>query len=325
MLTDSRDEYEDTVPDELKIAEAEYQRWQGEIAAVRLPRPVLELLSRVRRRLARPSDEGTSPIYVSDRRWKKVARLLRTSAFLNGRQEVSARDLGLLRHCLWDRPEDIDYVSSVLGDELARFDFGEEVDPRAAARELGALKRRIREATVETVEEESFEPVLYRGEYVRLEGLEESRVALMWRGDWDALDTEQGARCEIFLFDEDITFSETRIFEDVRRCSEPAIRVDGRRYPVEHRRVRSTSAQTREPAEGERRAWLEEASAISNRCRAAADRAVLWKQEAAAEPHLFVEEAFSQTALSGLDLAASEFEQLRLVAERLVTQLSSRT
>ena len=323
MLTDSRDEYEDTVPDELKVSEAEYESWQRGIETVRLPPAVLELLSRVRRRLADPGAEESPSIYVSDRRWKKVARLLSTSAFLNGREEVNARDLGLLRHCLWDRPQDIDYVASVLSDELSRLDFGEEVDPRSAARDLGALKRRIREATIETVEEETFEPVLYRGEYVHLEGLEEPRVALMWRGDWDALDTEHGVPCEVFLFDENITFSETRTFDDVRRCSEPAIRIDGRRYPVEHRRVRSTSAQTREPGENERGAWLEEASAISNRCREAADRALALKQEAAAEPHLFVEEEFSEIALCALHSAASEFEQLRLVAERLVTQLST--
>jgi MoxR-like ATPase len=89
LLTDAADEYEDTVPAELKIDTEEHERWQREIAAVSVPAAVLHFLSRLRRRLAAPAErDAHEPMYISDRRWKKVAGLLRTSAFLNGREAV---------------------------------------------------------------------------------------------------------------------------------------------------------------------------------------------------------------------------------------------
>ncbi|MFW5797658.1 MAG: AAA family ATPase, partial [Spirochaetota bacterium] len=52
LLTDAMDEHEDTVPAELKVTEEEYAQWQRIRPTVELPRPVLRLLSRLRRRLA---------------------------------------------------------------------------------------------------------------------------------------------------------------------------------------------------------------------------------------------------------------------------------
>ena len=45
-------------------------------------------------------------IAVSDRRWRKVVKLLQVSALTNGRGEVSIWDCWLLQHCLWDDAED---------------------------------------------------------------------------------------------------------------------------------------------------------------------------------------------------------------------------
>lgn len=323
LLTDAADEYEDTVPAELKIDTEEHERWQREIAAVSVPAAVLHFLSRLRRRLAAPAErDAHEPMYISDRRWKKVAGLLRTSAFLNGREAVDVLDLGLLRHCLWDRPEDIPFIDGLLAEELTRFEFGEAADPRVVARELGTLKRRIRESTVQTVEEETFEPVLYRGEYVRLQGFEDAEVALMWRGDFDALSTAESVPCELFLFNEEMSFAETRTYDDVRRCEDPAVRIDGSRYPVEHRRAWSTTAHEREPDREEQEAWQAEARAISRRCAEGLAAALSMKEAGEAESHLFVEDGFAAVACAGLARAADEFEQLRLTAERLADQLT---
>ncbi|MEZ4319738.1 MAG: hypothetical protein R3F61_19635 [Myxococcota bacterium] len=44
-------------------------------------------------------------IQVSDRRWRKVVKLLQVAALTNGRSSVSIWDCWLLQHCLWDEPE----------------------------------------------------------------------------------------------------------------------------------------------------------------------------------------------------------------------------
>ncbi len=48
---------------------------------------------------------GEQQIAVSDRRWRKVVRLLQMSAWTNGRDDVSLWDCWLLQYCLWERPE----------------------------------------------------------------------------------------------------------------------------------------------------------------------------------------------------------------------------
>lgn len=48
---------------------------------------------------------GLSVPYVSDRRWKKIAGLLKMSALLNGRSRVDLSDCLLLEHLIWDRDD----------------------------------------------------------------------------------------------------------------------------------------------------------------------------------------------------------------------------
>ena len=53
-------------------------------------------------------------IYVSDRRWKNIVRLLRTSAFMQDREEVDICDLLPIYHCLWQEPEERDAIRSIV-------------------------------------------------------------------------------------------------------------------------------------------------------------------------------------------------------------------
>jgi MoxR-like ATPase len=44
-------------------------------------------------------------IFVSDRRWRKIVKLLKVSAYTHMQDEVSAWDCWVLQHCLWNTPE----------------------------------------------------------------------------------------------------------------------------------------------------------------------------------------------------------------------------
>lgn len=44
-------------------------------------------------------------IYVSDRRWRKLVKLMKVSAFTSGFTETSIYDTWILPHCLWEQPE----------------------------------------------------------------------------------------------------------------------------------------------------------------------------------------------------------------------------
>lgn len=53
-------------------------------------------------------------IQVSDRRWRDSIRLLQASAYINGRSEIDADDLLILRHVLWNKPEQMAKVEELV-------------------------------------------------------------------------------------------------------------------------------------------------------------------------------------------------------------------
>ncbi|MFN7142166.1 MAG: AAA family ATPase [Myxococcota bacterium] len=92
------------VPDALRLMSEELLAVQRSAEAVEVPDDVVALLVELR-------DWCTAEgIAVSDRRWRKVVKLLQVSAVTNGRQRVSVWDAWLLQHCLWDTPEDSEKV-----------------------------------------------------------------------------------------------------------------------------------------------------------------------------------------------------------------------
>ena len=100
----------------LAIQPEEYREWQDEAQKVNIPLPVLEAITEIRKHLQLvqiPTSELPRKIYVSDRRWKHIANLLRTSAYLQGRREVRPADLLPMYHCLWNEPEEINTVRDI--------------------------------------------------------------------------------------------------------------------------------------------------------------------------------------------------------------------
>lgn len=110
------------IDDELLITPAEYEAWQKSIRQTNIDTEVLECFTYIRQRLPKlkivdDGDENTSRIhnvYVSDRRWKHIMRLLRASAFVQGRTSVTLADVPTLLYCLWNEPEEIEALLPVI-------------------------------------------------------------------------------------------------------------------------------------------------------------------------------------------------------------------
>ena len=99
-LLNLRGEAAPEVPEALRLTKADLDRVRKAAGDVRVPEDVAALLCDLREWCA------AEEIPVSDRRWRKVVKLLQTSALTNGREAASIWDCWLLQHCLWSNAED---------------------------------------------------------------------------------------------------------------------------------------------------------------------------------------------------------------------------
>ena len=99
------------------ITAEEYAEWSENINKIGVKEDVLDVISVVRKSLRTVNvDEAAERrnIYVSDRRWKNIMRLLRTSAFMQDRAEVAVCDLLPIYNCLWQEPEERDAIRALV-------------------------------------------------------------------------------------------------------------------------------------------------------------------------------------------------------------------
>lgn len=99
------------------ITAEEYAGWTERIDKIGVKIEVLDAISSIRKSLRAVNvDEAAERrnIYVSDRRWKNIVRLLRTSAFMQDREEVDICDLLPIYHCLWQEPEERDAIRNIV-------------------------------------------------------------------------------------------------------------------------------------------------------------------------------------------------------------------
>ena len=118
MLLESHADFSDSTDfSDLKITAEEYAEWAEKICKIGVKEEVLDAISAIRKSLRAVNvDEAAERrnIYVSDRRWKNIVRLLRTSAFMQNREEVDICDLLPIYHCLWQEPEEREDRKSVV-------------------------------------------------------------------------------------------------------------------------------------------------------------------------------------------------------------------
>lgn len=192
MVTSS-DESEPEVGENLAIGDDEFDRWQEEICRIKIHYSILDVIHTLKEKIEEYNrqldDDGTasSPLYVSDRRWKKLVKVLRTSAFLNGQDEVHLSDCLLLSYGLWSELGQMKMV-----DEMVRSAVGQSVDGyllglKDIDRDLDSLKGELSSsAAIRENQDPGLQLVdsyYYQIERVRLAG-----KLLMFASDYQSLD-----------------------------------------------------------------------------------------------------------------------------------------
>ncbi|MFA0415054.1 ATPase RavA domain-containing protein [Vibrio renipiscarius] len=119
------------IPPGLAITDSEYHQWQQELDQLTLGDDVFEKLYQLKSLLEQKAAEvgadfAQSEMYVSDRRWKKAVKLLKASAYFNGRDAINPLDLLLLQDCLWNSPESLEMVQQVMNEFALNHAFDQQ-------------------------------------------------------------------------------------------------------------------------------------------------------------------------------------------------------
>ena len=159
MVSEKLNTSEDCVDESDKIKDEEYKEWSKEIEDVIVPENVLNVIYNIRNYIdeynEQQEDSGDEEqkrlnykIYVSDRRWRKIVQLLRTSAFLNDRTEVDLMDCFLIRHCIWNEESQQDSTYQFVEDAIEKYGYTVEIDFKGINEEINEFKKEINEETM---------------------------------------------------------------------------------------------------------------------------------------------------------------------------------
>ncbi|HAT8519214.1 TPA: DUF3763 domain-containing protein [Vibrio vulnificus] len=183
MLTVGTPE-EARIPEGLAITDEEYHQWQKALESLKLSDRVFEKLFQLKTMLeekaeALGADVAETDLYVSDRRWKKAVRLLKASAFFNGRDEINPLDLLLLQDCLWNSPESREVVTSVIQEFALNYAFDQkEVQSQIdyCREELADIQQELEEQYGIVLSMESSAGLLRKGKEVHTFDTSEARI-----------------------------------------------------------------------------------------------------------------------------------------------------
>lgn len=153
------------------ITKEEYDLWSSQIDAIELPKNIFEVIHVIRFYLAQHNqkeEHAERILYVSDRRWKKIVRLLKTAAFLNDRTSVDLIDCFLIKDCIWNEIEDKNIVAQFVDDAIEKHGYSITLNLINARTELEALTNEIAAETIKEVDTRTEELEPYRTDYYEI-------------------------------------------------------------------------------------------------------------------------------------------------------------
>ena len=129
---------DESVPDKVTTLDQEaLSELRTRIDSIALGKGILAELTEIRSRLT------SAGVLASDRRYRQSLRVLKAAALLEGREQVTHRDLIWLEHMLWNDPEEQrKSAGSIVGDDH-RVYRGRTQAPPASRRDRGLCQTRL--------------------------------------------------------------------------------------------------------------------------------------------------------------------------------------
>ncbi|AXK51115.1 AAA family ATPase [Spiroplasma alleghenense] len=192
------------VDPELQLTSFELDKWKKEIREVKLSRETLDFIHYFRNKLVQTT---SGRAYISDRRWKKISGLIKTSAFFNGRSETDLPDLFCIPYCIWDNEEEEKEYRSIFNNAFLE-NFGQDFrgQKNQLLNQVDALAMQINQVETQflrlTVYDSPYKSKT-QGTYYRIlnpESQEMAKYLFISARDWNKLAAIPGTMMELPIF-----------------------------------------------------------------------------------------------------------------------------
>lgn len=178
MISDDLKPTVDNVKSELKITDNEYQIWDKEIDKIKVPDEVFKVIDVIRRKIQEYNDglkknKNEKELYISDRRWRKIIRILRTSAFLNNRKEIDLMDCFLIKDCVWNDETEIETVKKIVSESIREKGYNLTIDISSVDKQINQLDKDVKKEAEYERPYEKIQKKIYNKDFYKLIGLQQ--------------------------------------------------------------------------------------------------------------------------------------------------------
>ncbi len=176
MISDDLKPTVDNVKSELKITDNEYQTWGKEIDKIKVPDEVYKVIDVIRKKIQEHNDglkKKEKELYISDRRWRKIIRILRSSAFLNDRKEVDLMDCFLIKDCVWNDETEIETVKEIVSESIREKGYNLTIDISSVEKQIKELYKDVKKEAEYERPYEVTQNKIYNKDFYKLIGLQQ--------------------------------------------------------------------------------------------------------------------------------------------------------
>ena len=266
MISEKLNAYEDNIEKDEKITKEEYQKWGKKIDEINIPDNVFNVIHYIRNYIAEEYNKGKKSeeqIYVSDRRWRKIVKLLRTSAFLNDRSEVDLMDCFLIKHCIWNEKEQRDTAFQYVSESIEKYGYTFDFDFSDIEEEIKELEEDIKKETKHIKDNRVEVLVNAREKYYEIKGLNRNDYhtsnkptpLLLLISDYDALTTGD-SRFYTYYYSSYYSSDQRNENHNIRKGKDKYhVIIDGSEYKLKTRIDGDRMQQTRKPHKSVENTW----------------------------------------------------------------------
>ncbi len=241
----------------VKITDEQYRKMSEEIDKITVPENVYNVIHIIRSYIDqhnKKDEKQENQIYISDRRWKKIVRLLRTSAFLNDRKAVDLMDCFLISHCIWNEPTQFTTVLQFTKDAIQKHGYTLPIDLKDLRQEISEFEEEVKGGTsfLKDIQIEEAKPI--EKKYYQIKGLN-SNANYILISDFDNLNaTEQ----YIYLYQKDTYYNNGfRQYSQfrVKKGKRFKVVLNGTEYSIETRMKDDKKKASKKPHHSTKKRW----------------------------------------------------------------------